>query len=336
MDKEDILKSYSSIKPKYEKLGSNLTRDIESFLKEEIQINVLSVSSRIKKEDSFNKKIEQGKYTDPLNEIEDFCGIRIICFYLKDIEEIENIISNEFEVISKEDKNEELKENEFGYRSSHLIVKIKSDWLKAPDYRGLENLKAEIQIRTVLMHTWAEISHKLAYKKENQIPKEYRRLFNLISGNLETADYMFDELRKNITKYKEEILQTINANIDISELLKFEMNLDSLQSILDTCFPNRIKDLNDTTVLVEEFNIFNITIEEFIVAYQKVEKHLSLIEEEIFNNFKSPGHKWSQVGAARITMFISHEYYREREKNHQELYEPIKRWSKIIYSPTLT
>jgi len=38
--------------------------------------------------------------------------------------------------------------------------------MKAPNYRGLSKLNFEIQARTILMHGWAAINHKLLYKHE--------------------------------------------------------------------------------------------------------------------------------------------------------------------------
>ena len=66
--------------------------------------------------------------------------------------------------------NPGLEPDRFGYRSRHFIVSVNREWLKAPNYRGLSGLKAEIQVRTILMHAWADVEYKLAYKKRNMFP----------------------------------------------------------------------------------------------------------------------------------------------------------------------
>jgi putative GTP pyrophosphokinase len=193
----EVSEEYSKVRNKYDTLGTNLAQALELFLKEN-DLKVLSVTYRVKDKESFVEKIDRKNYEKPFDDIEDICGIRIICYYQSDVDKIAEIISKEFEVLENQDKEELLEADQFGYRSTHFIVKIKKEWLKAPNYRGLEDLKAEIQIRTVLMHAWAEIEHKLAYKKKSHIPDKFRRKLSRISAKLEEADEQFEELRKEI------------------------------------------------------------------------------------------------------------------------------------------
>ncbi len=71
------------------------------------------------------KKYNEKKYNLPFEQIEDICGIRIICYYQSDITKICDIINTEFDVIESQDKEDLLESNEFGYRSFHFIVKLK-------------------------------------------------------------------------------------------------------------------------------------------------------------------------------------------------------------------
>lgn len=97
-------------------------------------------------------KITRKNYSDPFNGIEDICAIRIICYYASNIAKIEQIIKDELNVLESEDKADPLGLKEFAYRSVHNIVTIKDNWAATPNYRGLENLKDEIETRTILMH----------------------------------------------------------------------------------------------------------------------------------------------------------------------------------------
>ena len=65
-------------------------------------------------------------------------------------------------------------------------------------FRDYADFKVEIQIRTILMHAWAEIEHRLAYKKQAHIPSHLRRKFSRISAKLEEADEQFEELIQEI------------------------------------------------------------------------------------------------------------------------------------------
>lgn len=179
----------------YESLGRNIVESIKILLTTS-KIPILSIYYRVKSIESFLEKIDRKAYADPIEDIEDICGIRIICYYQKDIEKITDIIKTEFSIHESETKEDRLEQNQFGYRSHHLIACINKQWEITPNFRGLGDLKCELQIRTVLMHAWAEIEHSLSYKSEVQVPEKFRRKLSRISAKLEEADEQFEELKK--------------------------------------------------------------------------------------------------------------------------------------------
>lgn len=321
-DLREISEEYSKVKNKYDALGINLAQALELFLKEN-DLKVLSVTYRVKDRDSFVEKIDRKNYEKPFDDIEDICGIRIICYYQSDVDKIAEIISKEFEVLENQDKEELLEADQFGYRSTHFIVKIKKEWLKAPNYRGLENLKAEIQIRTVLMHAWAEIEHKLAYKKKSHIPDKLKRTFYILSAKLEDADKQFEELKNEITKYREEVIEiTTSESIKTEDI---ELNLDSLQAFLDATFSNRTKDIEQSRFLVDEFLYYGIGLKEFISSYEEVKNYLTKIENELHL-----GAKRTQVGMAVLIMNLTNKKYFENNVFSPRTTNIIRKWRETI------
>ena len=145
------------------------------------------LESRIKEYDSFCTKLKQNNYM--IDSINDFFGLRIVCYYLSDINIIIEILKKEFSVSVLKNKEEE----SFGYRSTHLLVKINSKYAEIHRYAQMKDLVFEIQIRTVVMHAWASVSHHLFYKKNNN-SEELDRKLRQLSAILENADYSFDEL----------------------------------------------------------------------------------------------------------------------------------------------
>jgi putative GTP pyrophosphokinase len=130
-------------------------------------INYSRISYRIKSYDSFLLKAERKKYKLPFQEIDDICGFRIVLRNSADMKEILDILKNEFEVKESLDKYEDLKPDQFGYRSHHIILQIKESWLVAPQFREAKNLRFEIQVRSELMDAWANISHQIFYKSQD-------------------------------------------------------------------------------------------------------------------------------------------------------------------------
>lgn len=307
VENQNIKENFIEVSKKYEALGSNVVQALKIFLDRE-GISYLTVYYRVKDINSFIEKIDRKNYVNPFEQSEDICGIRIICYYRSDVEKICNIINREFQVMESEDKEDSLEPDQFGYRSHHFIVKIKDEWLCTPNYIGLNNLKAEIQVRTNLMHTWAEIEHKLEYKKEQDIPKLFKRRFSLLSAMLEIVDEQFETLKKDITgfreEYKEKIKESENNIIGINED-DIEVNLDTLQAFLDLYFSDRKK---DTTIskLVAELNHIGMNISTLKETYNKYKATLDEMEKELFEGREE---KWTQTGIIRYMLMLTNDQY---------------------------
>lgn len=267
------------------------------------------------------KKIERKDYKNPLEDIEDICGVRIVCYYQSDVEKIKNIIDAEFDVIDNFKKEEKLEFDQFGYRSTHFIIKIKKQWLNAPNYRSLENLKAELQIRTVLMHAWAEIEHKLAYKSESQIPKEFRRKLSRISAKLEESDEQFEDIKNQIESNKATLINSANLHEEFDTSVEF--NLDTLQAFLDYAFPDRGKDIELTRNLFDQMIQYNLNLKTLALGLEKSKVIIHELEKEMikreWKTERPNGKLWVQVGNARVILCLIDENFAQKNNIDDEL-----------------
>jgi hypothetical protein len=157
-------------------------------------------------------------------------------YYPADVDRVASILSKEFDVVESSDKGEELDADQFGYRSHHLLVSIKKQWTETPNYKGLEHLPVEIQIRTVLMHAWAEIEHKLQYKNKDQVPRALQRRLFMLSAKFEEADGQFQDLQSAIRDYRSEIATAAAKAGSFDENL--ELNLDTFKEFLKFFYPS--------------------------------------------------------------------------------------------------
>ncbi len=267
-DNDNLIKKYFYLFPKYNRLGENVKEVLKNKLNNE-DISYVYVDTRVKKLNQFIKKIERKKYKEPFSQTEDLCGIRIVCFFQNDVEKIGEIINKEFKVLSTVDKQKEVEPTAFGYRSKHYVIKIKKDWCKIPNYEGMDDLKVEIQVRTILMHAWAEIEHKLAYKKEIHIPPQFRRKFSLLSAKLEEVDEQFETLSRMIYDNKHKIIEDAQKYKHFDK--EHPLSLDSLQAFLDYHFPHHIKNISQTRDLLDEILNQNISISDLAEYLDKKE-----------------------------------------------------------------
>jgi putative GTP pyrophosphokinase len=171
------------------------------------------VEQRAKTVESFSEKLDRpGKsYSDPMKDIPDLCGCRIIVFYIDDIEKISSLIKNEFHIVEEELSHQpnELDADRFGYLSVHYVIKLKRDRYDLSEWKSSKNLHAEIQIRTVIQHAWSAVSHALQYKKEASIPSKLSRRLNRIAGLFELADEEFLGIREQRSALERDVAEKI-------------------------------------------------------------------------------------------------------------------------------
>jgi putative GTP pyrophosphokinase len=231
----DLRDEYEKRLPTFERAARNVRQAIE-VLVENAGIHTLATLSRVKAFDSLKEKVERKSYNLPFSQATDCVGIRVIAYLPDDVEAIQLLLSKEFDVVESADKAGLLRPNEFGYRSHHLLIKIPTAWGTTPNYRGLESVTIEVQIRTILMHAWAEIEHKLQYKSAVQVPKEQQRRLFLLSAKVEEADSQFQALVADVAAYRQEIAEKAAKSGQFDTSL--ELNLDTFKELIRFFYPS--------------------------------------------------------------------------------------------------
>ena len=127
------------------------------------------IKSRVKKPVSIVEKLRRRNLPvtveSMVSHLDDVAGIRVICSFLDDIYAVANMLVNQDDVtvIVIKDYIKHPKEN--GYRSYHLIIEI-------PVYLSdrKENVRVEVQIRTIAMDFWASLDHEIQEKYRRRCP----------------------------------------------------------------------------------------------------------------------------------------------------------------------
>lgn len=192
----DIKSEYSS---RREHCLEPTARRLENFLRDclsDIE-RIDRISVRAKSAERFvvkaTKKDGSGnpKYSDPLNQIQDQIGARIICFYLQDVDAVSECISSYFNNIeSKLVQPDE--QSKFGYVGKHFILHFPDDVIdpENPPTPGF----FELQIKTLFQHAWSESEHDLSYKPCGEITPEIQRKIAFTAAQAWGADHIFNEL----------------------------------------------------------------------------------------------------------------------------------------------
>lgn len=178
-------------------ISSAIEQTIRNYLVNDERID--RISARAKSIDRFLEKgtalKDDGspKYPDPINDIQDQIGARIITFYKSDVLRLAARVEKYFRAIEAKDRVPET-ESEFGYFGRHYIFFVPSDVVGGYD-RALLPKVFELQIKTLFQHAWSEANHDLGYKPGDLIlTSEDKRKLAFTSAQAWGADMIFDEL----------------------------------------------------------------------------------------------------------------------------------------------
>lgn len=202
-------------------------------------------------------KAKLKKYKDPKSDIQDFAGIRVITFVKSDVIKACDLIKSQFEIdeVNSVDKGEELGDDRVGYRSVHYVAKFKEDRLSLPEYKKFTGLNFEIQVRTILEHAWADISHDRTYKFNNNLTNvnDIRRRFALAAASLEMVDREFDRLANEIEQLSIQVADgNLSFSIDGTSLLAYLENKFGEEVVYRAVSPKIM------TTLLEELSLMNV------------------------------------------------------------------------------
>lgn len=227
-NKWELYESFRSILVEY--INKLLDKAIEEG-KFKLDRNAIEIKSRTKTIDSFKGKIsrddKKSKYKNPLEEVTDLVGVKILLTSLKDENDLYELLKIELkdniDWENSVDKTQDIKkERKFGYLGRHLVISYDDKMLKLIEDKdkynseNFINFKAEIQIKTLLQHVWAEVEHKARYKAGEELDDDKKRYFDRLAALIEVADDLFKDLveetekinrksRKRIDKEQDEI-----------------------------------------------------------------------------------------------------------------------------------
>lgn len=155
------------------------------------------IKSRVKKPASIIEKLKRRGYPLTIQSIvenlDDVAGVRVICSFLDDIYTVAEMLArqDDVKVLMVKDYIHCPKVN--GYRSYHMIIEI-------PVYFSdrKQNIRVEVQIRTIAMDFWASLDHQMKYKKNLDDSGEISEELRECAETIAQTDMRMLNIRKKI------------------------------------------------------------------------------------------------------------------------------------------
>jgi ppGpp synthetase/RelA/SpoT-type nucleotidyltranferase len=153
--------------------------------------------SRIKSHLSLIRKAQQHgwSFEESLSKAWDLVGLRLVCHNLQDVLRVANLLEDSLRLDGLTVKRHDYvtKPKPSGYRAIHLVFPM-----RVPQGGNEADLGCEIQIRSLLQDSWAELSHDDVYA--GAVPPSIENRMKALSKLLARADATADRMRNDIAR----------------------------------------------------------------------------------------------------------------------------------------
>ncbi|GKW23090.1 hypothetical protein PEC311524_06840 [Pectobacterium carotovorum subsp. carotovorum] len=275
-------------------LVDEMHKDLKNFLK-------IPASSRVKENDSLIDKAfyRDKSYKNSYEDIEDKVGARFVVMLVSEVDDICGIIEKAHQdgtwhANKCRDFNEERKlfPTLFTYQSHHFIVRSNFDFI----YQGVEiknNTPCEVQIRSLLQHAYAELTHEVTYKKKTVIDPHVGRTIAKTMAFIETADDFFKDVKEktanksmvNFEYFLDELFTSLTGTKSVR--LKSSLYIyDTFSELIDEKLPEKINRFISQTPGLDELisegkkrhAFYNQSV--IIFVYWLVQKRRATVERD--------------------------------------------------------
>ena len=234
----------------------------------------IPIAHRIKDLSSYITKAIRKPYDNPIIQTEDKVGTRVVVLLTDEVDAIGALIRGSDIWIAKETKSKieyKIEKPEvFGYQSIHYVVEPKADDKRFRD--EIKNqLTCEIQIRTLLQHAYAEMSHDNVYKGPFFNDKSVLRDLAKSMALMESADDYFCKIYNNIIESK---------NMEAQMYQYLEAKILSLKGLVE----NIDSEFNaDIITLASMKNVDISKVDDWLNENPEVQTQIKINESHLFN-----------------------------------------------------
>lgn len=273
MNSNEFRAKWQSEKPIYLAWGKYVVSRVKSSIESEggYLSNCIKIPPypRIKDDNSLIDKAfnrPDKPYTDPYNEIEDKVGCRFVVLLVDQVDVIAEMIRADTSWIAEECRHFNDERNKaplmFTYQSVHFVVRSAGE-LELSGVKVPKNTPCEIQIRTLLQHAHAELTHDSIYKTKKIVKPEIHRTVAKSMALIETTDGFFKEVSTSLQGPTEQyevvsILDSLYKEFLSSPPIELQKSsyfiLDAFEDLFESKFQSRVRELMEN----EDYDLVNV------------------------------------------------------------------------------
>ncbi|KAL4814906.1 hypothetical protein BDW67DRAFT_191938 [Aspergillus spinulosporus] len=173
---------------------------------------------------------EYGNVDDIVTDIVDLAGVRILLYFPSDKDRVEKLINENFEVHSSQrlTGTEATENGEVSHRYSPKYPRYCADHYRATlrleegrEPAPWPKFRLEIQVTTILRHTWAEVGHDWSYKKLKPGGDDdfCCQLLDALSGAVDMGEFFLEQMQQRLMTQKEQADQPFRSKYELGQYL---------------------------------------------------------------------------------------------------------------------
>lgn len=155
-------------------------------------------------------------------DIRDIAGVRIVCVFDDDVWYLDKIFQSEiaetdlhpgyfkrYKQNRKDINDPSHNPEEYNYRGFHVSIIPGTKRLELVEYKNIDFVQCEIQVKTNFAHGWADVEHPMVYKDklhldviESEFNNEMKKKLEQIAKSLKAHDEEIAELKQKRSNYK--------------------------------------------------------------------------------------------------------------------------------------
>ncbi len=159
------------------------------------------MKSRVKTPGSIMEKLRRKGFEMSIESakknLNDIAGIRVICSFVGDIYDIAKMLIRQDDITLIEEKDYIKDPKPNGYRSLHLVIEVPIFFSD-----NVEQVRVEVQIRTIAMDFWASLEHKLYYKTFGEGPIHITKDLKECADLIASTDMRMQDIQKEVEKLR--------------------------------------------------------------------------------------------------------------------------------------
>jgi len=183
---------YLKFRRPYDRVLRQLLLELEFFIENAVGVNIHSFQHRLKTYDSAVEK--SSRLSLPIAKMQDIAGIRIVVATADEVDVVARLFTRKADSNDLTVQSDERIDKKDGYRGRHLVLEFGGSYTSGSVYPAL----VEVQLLTLLQHTYNYISRAWVYKSERSFSEEWRAEFVQLSRDIAVLDERIAKLQKQV------------------------------------------------------------------------------------------------------------------------------------------